>query len=94
MSVLKAVCIISVLLILVVIAANRFGNITFSSISDYADTVISGTKRGDGYPYYFENTGVRNVLSRICLLLGTTPHFHWMQPHGGSGSSSTHCLLP
>ncbi len=63
MSVLKAVCIISVLLILVVIAANRFGNITFSSISDYADTVISGTKRGDGYPYYFENTGVRNVLS-------------------------------
>ncbi len=61
-SVLKAVCVVSVLLILVVIAANRFGNITFSSVGDYFDTVISGAKRGDGYPYYFESTGVRNVI--------------------------------
>ncbi len=62
LSVLKAVCVISVLLILVVIAAERFGNITFSSVGDYFDTLISGTKRGDGYPYYFESTGVKNVV--------------------------------
>lgn len=63
LAVLKAVCVISVLLILVVIGANRLGNITFSSVGDYFDALISGTKRGDGYPYYFESTGVRNVVS-------------------------------
>lgn len=63
LAVLKAVCVISVLLILVVIGANRLGNITFSSVNDYFDTLISGSKRGDGYPYYFESTGVHNVIS-------------------------------
>ncbi len=60
-SVLKAVCIIAVLLALVVVAAQRFGNVTFSSVSDYFGTLISGTKSGDGYPYYFENTSVETV---------------------------------
>lgn len=63
LTVLKAVCVICVLLILIVIGANRLGNITFSSVGDYFDTLISGAKRGDGYPYYFESTGVRNVVS-------------------------------
>lgn len=62
MSVLKAVCMIAVLLILVVIAAYRFGNITFSSVGDYFTTLISDTKNGDGYPYYFENTSVQTVM--------------------------------
>ena len=53
LAVLKAVCMIAVLLILVVIAAYRFGNITFSSVGDYFTALISDTKNGDGYPYYF-----------------------------------------
>lgn len=61
MSVLKAVCIIAVLLVLLVIAAQRFGNITFSSVGDYFSTLIDGTKSGDGYPYYFEGTNVQLV---------------------------------
>lgn len=63
LSVLKAVCVICVLLILIVIGANRLGNITFSSVGDSLEALVSGAKRGDGYPYYFESTGVRNVIS-------------------------------
>lgn len=63
LSVLKAICMIAVVLILVVIAAYRFGNITFSSVGDYFTALISDTKSGDGYPYYFENTSVENVQS-------------------------------
>lgn len=63
MSVLKAICMIAVLLILLVIAAYRFGNITFSSVGDYFSTLISDAKDGDGYPYYFENTSVESVQS-------------------------------
>lgn len=62
LSVLKAICVITVLLVLLMIAAYRFGNITFSSVGDYFSTMISNTKRGDGYPYYFENTKVKAVL--------------------------------
>lgn len=61
LAVLKAVCMIAVLLILVVIAAYRFGNITFSSVGDYFTALISDTKNGDGYPYYFESTNVESV---------------------------------
>lgn len=61
LSVLKAVCVIVVLLALIVVAAQRFGNVTFSSVSDYFGTLISGTRSGDGYPYYFENTSVETV---------------------------------
>ena len=52
---------IAVLLILVVIAAYRFGNITFSSVGDYFTALISDTKNGDGYPYYFESTNAESV---------------------------------
>lgn len=62
LSVLKTVCIISIVLILLMIAAQRFGDITFSSVGDYVNTVISGAKSGDGYPYRFENLRVRSVL--------------------------------
>ncbi len=62
LSVLKTVCIISVVLALLVIAAQRFGDITFSSVSDYFNTLISGAKSGDGYPYYFESLAVKKVL--------------------------------
>jgi len=62
LTVLKAVCVIAVLLILLVIAAYRFGNITFSSVGDYVGTLISDTKSGEGYPYLFENTGVKSVV--------------------------------
>ncbi|MGN0571549.1 MAG: DUF5711 family protein [Candidatus Fimenecus sp.] len=61
LAVLKAVCMIAVLLILVVIAAYRFGNITFSSVGDYFTALVSDTKSGDGYPYYFESTNVESV---------------------------------
>ncbi|MGN0519255.1 MAG: DUF5711 family protein [Candidatus Fimenecus sp.] len=61
LAVLKAVCMIAVLLILVVIAAYRFGNITFSSVGDYFTALVSDTKNGDGYPYYFESTNVESV---------------------------------
>lgn len=60
-AVFKTVSIIAVLLVLVVIAAQRFGNVTFSSVSDYFDTLVSGAKSGDGYPYFLESTGVRDV---------------------------------
>lgn len=60
-AVLKAICMIAVLSVLIIIAAYRFGNITFSSVGDYFNAIISDTKSGDGYPYYFENTGVRSV---------------------------------
>lgn len=63
LSVLKAICMIAVVLVLVVIAAYRFGNITFSSVGDYFTALISDTKSGDGYPYYFENTNVESVQS-------------------------------
>lgn len=62
LSVLKAVCIVSVVLALLVIAAQRFGDITFSSVSDYFNTLISGAKSGDGYPYYFESLDIQKVL--------------------------------
>lgn len=57
----KAVCIILVVLILLFVAADRFGNITFSSVGDYFSGVISGAKSGDGYPYYFESSTAQNV---------------------------------
>lgn len=60
-TVLKAVSVVLVILILLFIAADRFGNITFSSVGDYVNTVISGTKRGDGYPYYFDSVQVKDV---------------------------------
>lgn len=62
LSVLKTICIIAVVLILLMVAAQRFGDITFSSVGDYVNTLISGAKSGDGYPYHFENLRVRNVL--------------------------------
>lgn len=62
LAVLRTVCIIAVLLVLLVIAAQRFGNITFSSVSDYFSTLLSGVKSGDGYPYYFETTKVDTIL--------------------------------
>ncbi len=58
LTVLKAVCAIVVLLALVVIAAQRFGNITFSSLGDSFSSLMAGLQRGDGYPYYFEGSSV------------------------------------
>ena len=60
-SVLKTLCIVSVILALLVIAAERFGDVTFSSVGDYFNTMISGAKSGDGYPYHFENMNVKKV---------------------------------
>lgn len=57
----KAVCIILVVLMLLFVAADRFGNITFSSVGDYFSGVISGAKSGEGYPYYFESSTAENV---------------------------------
>ncbi len=57
-TVLKAACAILVVLALVVIAAQRFGNVTFSSVGDWARSLVSGMQRGDGYPYYFEDSSV------------------------------------
>lgn len=62
LAVLRTICIIAVVLVLLVIAAQRFGNITFSSVSDYFSTLLSSAKSGDGYPYYFETTKVDTVL--------------------------------
>lgn len=58
LTVLKALCAVVVLLALVVVAAQRFGNVTFSSIGDSLSSLISGLQRGDGYPYYFEDSSV------------------------------------
>lgn len=57
----KAACIILVVLMLLFVAADRFGNITFSSVGDYFSGVISGAKSGEGYPYYFESSTAENV---------------------------------
>ena len=48
LAVLRTICIIAVVLVLLVIAAQRFGNITFSSVSDYFSTLLSSAKSGDG----------------------------------------------
>lgn len=71
-AVLKAISVILVLLILLFIAAYRFGGITFSSVGDYFNSIISGTKRGDGYPYYFESLNVKDVNSIGSDLFVTT----------------------
>ncbi len=67
----KAVIVILAVLILLFVAANRFGNITFSSIGDYFTGVLSGAKQGDGYPYYFESTtadDVKKINSDLLVL--------------------------
>lgn len=60
-TVLKAVSVVLVILILLFIAAYRFGGITFSSVTDYFNSVISGTKQGDGYPFSFDSLNVKDV---------------------------------
>ena len=67
----KAVIVILTVLVLLFVAANRFGNITFSSIGDYFNGVLSGAKQGDGYPYYFESTtadDVKKINSDLLVL--------------------------
>lgn len=62
-TVLKTVSALLVILILLFIAAYRFGGVTFSSVGDYFNSVISGTKRGDGYPLSFDSLNVKDVTS-------------------------------
>ena len=67
----KAIIVILAVLVLLFVAANRFGNITFSSIGDYFTGVLSGAKQGDGYPYYFESTtadDVKKINSDLLVL--------------------------
>ena len=73
-AVLKAACAILVVLALVVIAAQRFGNVTFSSVGDWVDSLVSGLQRGDGYPYYFEDSSVLFVEPIGSDLLVVTEH--------------------
>lgn len=58
----KIVLAITVILILLFVAADRFGNITFSSVGDYFSGLVSGAKRGEGYPYRFESATPDNVI--------------------------------
>lgn len=55
-----AVIVIGALAVLV-IAGNRFGNFTVASISDYFNGLMSGIKKGDGYPYYFDSSSVKDI---------------------------------
>ena len=67
----KAIIVVLAVLILLFVAANRFGNITFSSIGDYFTGILSGAKQGDGYPYYFESTTavyVKKINSDLLVL--------------------------
>ena len=61
-SLLKIIAVVAVVLILLFIAADRFGNITFSSVGDYFSGLVSGSKSGGGYPYYFESSTPENVI--------------------------------
>lgn len=70
-TVLKVVSVIFAVLILLFIAADRFGNITFSSVGDYFYSMVLGSKRGDGYPYYFESStpiDVKQIDSDLLVL--------------------------
>ncbi len=58
----KALSIVLVILVLLFAAADKFGNITFSSVGDYFSAAVSGVKQGDGYPYYFESTTPENIV--------------------------------
>ncbi len=58
---IKSLSTVLVILILLFIVADKFGNITFSSVGDYISSVVSGTKRGDGYPYSFDSLQVKDV---------------------------------
>lgn len=71
-TVLKAVSAVLVILILLFIAAYRFGGITFSSVGDYFSSVISGTKSGDGYPFSFDSLNVKavNQIGSELLVVG------------------------
>lgn len=60
-KIVKSVIVIIAILILLFFAADKFGNITFSSVGDYFRGIASGAKRGGGYPYYFENTNAQDV---------------------------------
>ncbi len=74
-NVIKAVCIILVVLVLLFVAADRFGNITFSSVGDYFGTLVSGAKSGEGYPYYFESSSaesVKKINSDLFVLTDST----------------------
>ena len=63
LSVLKTISILAIVFVLLMVAAKRFGDITFSSVGDYFNTLISGVKSGDGYPYLFDHQDVKKVLS-------------------------------
>jgi len=68
---LKIISVVFAALILLFIAADRFGNITFSSVGDYFYGMVLGSKRGDGYPYYFESStpvDVRMIDSDLLVL--------------------------
>ncbi len=58
----KIILIVAVILILLFIAADRFGNISFSSVGDYFGGLVSGMENGGGYPYYFESNTPENVM--------------------------------
>lgn len=59
---IKVILVVMVILILLFVAADRFGNITFSSVGDYFSGLVSGAKKGEGYPYYFESMTPDNVI--------------------------------
>lgn len=72
-TVLKVITIVFAALLLLFIAADRLGNITFSSVGDYFYGVISGSKQGDGFPYYFESSSpkdVKKINSNLLVLTG------------------------
>ncbi len=58
----KALSAVLVILVLLFVAADRFGNITFSSVGDYFSAAVSGAKQGDGYPYYFESAAPESIV--------------------------------
>ena len=58
-------------------AANKFGNVTFSSVGDYFNGLFSGVKKGDGYPYYFENVSPSDVakINTDLLVIGEENYY-------------------
>lgn len=71
MGVLKITVVILAVLALLFFAANKFGDVTFSSVGDYFNGLFSGVKKGEGYPYYFENSApsdVKKINSDLLVL--------------------------
>lgn len=76
-KILKVLVVVFAVLALLFFAANKFGDVTFSSVGDYFNGLFSGVKKGEGYPYYFENSAPKDIkkINSDMLVIGDESYY-------------------